>query len=68
MVLTTGCDQWDRGLDVVAEGLSVRVTDQDMLRPLAGAWAAKWNGRWQLAVREAGFCNRNVNDHPSPGR
>ena len=24
-----------------------------------------WDGRWQLAVREEGFCNRNANDHPS---
>ena len=23
------------------------------------------DGRWQLAVREEGFCNRNANDHPS---
>jgi hypothetical protein len=34
-------------------------------RRLAGVWAAKWDGRWQLAVREEDFCNRNANDHPS---
>ncbi len=65
VALTTGCDQWDRGLNVVVEGEAIRVTDEDVLRRLAEAWAAKWDGRWQLAVREEGFGNRNANDYPS---
>lgn len=65
MVLTTGCNQWDRGLDVVVEGEAVQVTDEDMLRRLAEVWARKWDGRWQLDVRDGGFRNRNMNNYPS---
>jgi nitroimidazol reductase NimA-like FMN-containing flavoprotein (pyridoxamine 5'-phosphate oxidase superfamily) len=55
VVLTTGCNRWSEGLDVVVEGEAVRVTDEDMLRRLAKAWAAKWDGRWQLEVRDGCF-------------
>jgi nitroimidazol reductase NimA-like FMN-containing flavoprotein (pyridoxamine 5'-phosphate oxidase superfamily) len=65
VVLTTGCNQWDRGLDVVVEGEAVRVTDDTTLERLAEIWARKWDGRWQLAVRHGGFHNRNMNDFPS---
>jgi nitroimidazol reductase NimA-like FMN-containing flavoprotein (pyridoxamine 5'-phosphate oxidase superfamily) len=65
VVLTTGCNGWDRGLDVVVEGEAVQVTDEDTLKRLAAAWAAKWDGRWQLAAHDGGFGNRNANNHPS---
>ena len=32
VVLTTGCNQWDRGLDVVVEGEATPVTDDNLLR------------------------------------
>jgi nitroimidazol reductase NimA-like FMN-containing flavoprotein (pyridoxamine 5'-phosphate oxidase superfamily) len=55
VVLTTGCNRWDQGLDVVVEGEAVRVTDEDTLRRLAQAWTTKWEGRWQFAVRDGCF-------------
>jgi nitroimidazol reductase NimA-like FMN-containing flavoprotein (pyridoxamine 5'-phosphate oxidase superfamily) len=55
VVLTTGCGDWDRGLDVVVEGDAVQVTDDDLLRRLAEAWAAKWDGRWHYQVRDGSF-------------
>lgn len=55
MVLTTGCNRWDGGLDVMVEGDAVRVTDEDVLKRLAEVWAAKWDGRWQLEVRDGCF-------------
>ncbi len=55
VVLTTGCSDWDRGLDVVVEGDAVQVTDDDLLRRLAEAWAAKWDGRWHYQVRDGSF-------------
>jgi general stress protein 26 len=55
VVLTTGCNQWDAGLDVIVEGEAVRVTDQDVLERLAEAWTTKWDGRWQLTVRDGAF-------------
>ena len=38
VTLTTGCNQWDRGLDVVLEGDAVQVTDDNALQRLADAW------------------------------
>jgi nitroimidazol reductase NimA-like FMN-containing flavoprotein (pyridoxamine 5'-phosphate oxidase superfamily) len=55
VVLLTGCNDWDTGLDVVVEGEAVRVTDEAMLERLAEAWARKWDGRWRYEVRDGGF-------------
>jgi nitroimidazol reductase NimA-like FMN-containing flavoprotein (pyridoxamine 5'-phosphate oxidase superfamily) len=55
VVLTTGCNQWNRGVDVVVEGDAVRTTDPAVLARLAEAWAGKWDGRWRLAARDGGF-------------
>jgi general stress protein 26 len=55
VILTTGCNTWDRGLDVVVEGEAVRVTDDALLRELAAAWATKWDGSWQYDVRDGAF-------------
>jgi nitroimidazol reductase NimA-like FMN-containing flavoprotein (pyridoxamine 5'-phosphate oxidase superfamily) len=55
VTLTTGCSQWDRGIDLVVEGEAVQVTDEEMLRRLSEAWAAKWDGRWRYEVRDNGF-------------
>lgn len=55
VVLTTGCNTWDGGLDVVVEGDAVRVTDDAALQRLADAWRTKWDGSWQFQVRDGGF-------------
>ena len=55
VVLTTGCNDWDRGLDVVVEGEAVRVSDDDLLRRLADMWATRWDGRFQFVVRDGYF-------------
>jgi general stress protein 26 len=55
VVLTTGCNQWNTGLDVVVEGDAIRVTDDARLRQLADAWKAKWEGGWQFDVQEGCF-------------
>ena len=60
VVLTTGCNRWDQGLDVMVEGEAVRVTDQATLGRLAAAWASKWDGHWQYGVADGGFV------HPAP--
>jgi hypothetical protein len=65
VVLTTGGGDWNRGLDVVVEGDAVQVTDEDLLRRLAAAWAAKWDGRWQLSVRDQGLCDPSMGGQPS---
>lgn len=55
VVLTTGCNQWERGLDVMVEGRAQRVTDRATLERLAAAWATKWHGNWQFEVSDDGF-------------
>jgi nitroimidazol reductase NimA-like FMN-containing flavoprotein (pyridoxamine 5'-phosphate oxidase superfamily) len=59
VIVTTGCNRWDEGLDVVVEGDAVRVTDDDALKRLAVAWTGKWDGQWQYAVREGSFRHQN---------
>ena len=55
VILATGCNNWDAGLDVVVEGDAVQLTDDHLLKRLAEAWAAKWDGRWQYQVRDGCF-------------
>jgi nitroimidazol reductase NimA-like FMN-containing flavoprotein (pyridoxamine 5'-phosphate oxidase superfamily) len=55
VVLTTGCNRWDGGLDVVVEGDAVQVTDDEVLGRVAGAFTGKWDGRWQWVARGGAF-------------
>ena len=55
VVLTTGCNSWEGGLDVVVEGEAVQVTDPEQLEKLVDAWASKWDGRWAYEVHEGAF-------------
>jgi nitroimidazol reductase NimA-like FMN-containing flavoprotein (pyridoxamine 5'-phosphate oxidase superfamily) len=55
VVITTGCNTWDRGMDVVVEGDAVRVTDEATLHRLAAEWRKKWDGQWRYDVTERGF-------------
>jgi nitroimidazol reductase NimA-like FMN-containing flavoprotein (pyridoxamine 5'-phosphate oxidase superfamily) len=59
VTLTTGRNDWDRGVDVVVEGTAVPVTDADMLQRLAAAWTSKWDGRWNYQVRDGGFSHED---------
>jgi uncharacterized pyridoxamine 5'-phosphate oxidase family protein len=54
-VTLTGCNQWDRGVDIVVEGDAVQVKDHDLLERLAEAWGKKWDGRWQYRVNDGRF-------------
>jgi len=55
VLLLTGCHRWSDGLDVVAEGDAVRVTDEALLTRLAQEWAQKWDGQWRFEVRDGTF-------------
>ena len=61
VLLLTGCHRWEKGLDVVAEGDAIRVTDDALLTRLARAWAQKWDGQWRYQVRDGRF------EHPGGG-
>lgn len=62
VILTTGCNHWNEGLDVVVEGDAVRITDQDWLERLAQAWSTKWDGRWQYLVRDGCFYHHDEHE------
>ncbi len=62
VILMTGCNRWQEGLDVVVEGNAVPVTDEAVLRSLAQAWAAKWDGQWQFQVRDRSFQDQGGGD------
>ena len=55
VVLTTGCNQWKQGLDVVVEGDAIRVTDDTRLGVLADLWRSKYQRDWDFAVKDAMF-------------
>ena len=55
VILMTGCNSWDEGLDIVIEGDAVQLTDDAVLDTLAAAWAMKWDGRWHYEVRDGSF-------------
>jgi general stress protein 26 len=55
VVLLTGCNRWDGGLDVVVEGQAVRVTDDDVLGRIAEAFTTRWDGRWHFVARDGAF-------------
>jgi len=59
VILMTGCNHWDAGLDAVVEGDAVPLTDDDVLERLASAWATKWDGRWQYEGRNGGLHHKN---------
>ena len=59
VILMTGCNHWDAGLDVVVEGKPVSVVEHAMLKRLAAAWATKWDGRWQYEGRDGGLFHTN---------
>ncbi|WP_137989638.1 pyridoxamine 5'-phosphate oxidase family protein [Streptomyces vilmorinianum] len=55
VVLTTGTASLGEGFDVVVEGEAVRVTDEERLRALAGAYVDKYGPDWRFDVREGAF-------------
>jgi nitroimidazol reductase NimA-like FMN-containing flavoprotein (pyridoxamine 5'-phosphate oxidase superfamily) len=57
VLLTTGTNIWDRGVDVVVEGATRPVVEADRLRQLAELWRTKWAGDWRYEVGEGCFHN-----------
>lgn len=59
-VLTTGCNAFRTGRDVVFEGRAERVTDDALLRRLAAQWLFKLD--WQFDVVDGGFRDPGLGD------
>jgi general stress protein 26 len=62
VVITTGCNRWEDGTDVVVEGDAERVTDRPRLEQLAAAWRGKWDGSWQFDVGDGVFLHGDGNE------
>jgi len=60
VLVLAGDTSWEAGLDVVLEGVATRVTDQALLDEVAGLYRARWDGRWQLDVRDGAFVSEEA--------
>jgi nitroimidazol reductase NimA-like FMN-containing flavoprotein (pyridoxamine 5'-phosphate oxidase superfamily) len=58
VLVLAGDTAWDRGLDVAVEGTAVPVTDDALLRRLAELYRDRWDGRWQLDIRDGAVVPR----------
>lgn len=58
IALTTGCNTWNEGLDVVVEGIAVRIESDTELSALADLWRSKYDGAWDFAVADGMFHDR----------
>ena len=54
-VLTTGCNHYDEGLDVVIEGEAKRTTDDGVLQRVAEAYEFKYGPDWHFEVADGAF-------------
>jgi len=59
-ILTTGCNPFKEGFDLVVEGDAVRVNDEPTLGRLADLWGSRYDWRW--TVREGKFHGDEGND------
>jgi hypothetical protein len=55
VVITTGCNEFRRGLDVVIEGEAVAVHGRSTLHRLANAFATKYEGNSGLTASDGRF-------------
>jgi nitroimidazol reductase NimA-like FMN-containing flavoprotein (pyridoxamine 5'-phosphate oxidase superfamily) len=55
VVVTTGRNDLDTGLDVIVEGHAVRVRDDATLEGLAAAYETKYGSDWHFDVKDGSF-------------
>ncbi len=60
-ILTTGCNGFKEGLDLVVEGEAVRVSDEARLQRVADAYESKYGSDWRFAVRDGAFNGEDGN-------
>jgi len=52
--VTTGCNTWDEGFDIVLHGEAVVVRDRPLLQQVADAFLAKYGSDWAFEVGDDG--------------
>jgi general stress protein 26 len=60
-ILTTGCNTFDTGLDLVVEGDAVRVTHEVKLERIADLYESKYGSGWHFDVRDGAFSGEGGN-------
>jgi general stress protein 26 len=56
VILTTGCNDWREGVDIVVEGDARQGADQSELEDLSTVFQTKWDGdTWGYQAREGKF-------------
>jgi uncharacterized pyridoxamine 5'-phosphate oxidase family protein len=65
-ILTTGCNAFDHGLDLVVEGDAARVMNDIRLRQIADAYESKYGRDWRFDVRDGFFFHQGVDEGPGP--
>lgn len=53
--VTTGCNTYSTGLDLVIEGEAIQVLDDTALQHIADAYEAKYGPVWHFDVRDGAF-------------
>lgn len=54
-ILTTGCNLYAEGLDIIVEGQAERLMDDQALRGIADAYESKYGADWHFDVRDGAF-------------
>jgi hypothetical protein len=55
VILTTGRNDWQDGIDIVLEGEAREGSDQRVLEGVSQAFRTKWDGRWEYVARDGKF-------------
>jgi hypothetical protein len=53
-VLTTGTNRLGEGFDIVVEGEAIRLTDPNVLRPIAASFHTKYSGMFEYDIHDDG--------------
>jgi len=54
-ILTTGCNAYAEGLDLVVEGEAVLVRDDSVLQRIADLYVTKYGSDWRFTVQDGAF-------------
>jgi hypothetical protein len=55
VILTTGRNDWQDGIDIVLEGEAREGAEQHVLEDVSQAFRTKWDGRWEYVARDGKF-------------
>jgi hypothetical protein len=59
VVLTTGCNHLEPGLDIVVEGAAVPVTDTSVHERLYQTWLIQWGEGWPIQMHDGVLCEES---------